>query len=143
MFSFVFCLLAAPTFLSIIGLTRIDNMCCGPSSTTTLSTNLNNNLQNVHHHYSKPSSLFHYNNTDRSTSTSPMLMSSSRHRYNLNSATPTFTLQSPLQHRPIVENISTDNYNSCISNSQFNYGIRRASSQSHTLRRSDSYSPGK
>ena len=142
MFSFVFCLLAAPTFLSIIiGLTRIDNMCCGHSSTTTLSTNLNNNLQNVHH-YSKPSSLFHYN-TDRSTSTSPMLMSSSRHRYNLNSATPTFTLQSPLQHRPIVENISTDNYNSCISNSQFNYGIRRASSQNHTLRRSDSYSPGK
>ena len=134
MFSFVFCLLAAPTFLSIIGLTRIDNMCCGNS---TLSTNLNNNLQNQH--YSKPSSLFHYT-TDR---TSPIMLMSSSRRYNLNSATPTFTLQSPLQHRPIVENISTDNYNSCISNSQFNYGIRRASSQSHTLRRSDSYSPGK
>ena len=99
-----FCVLFLLVHLSIVGLTRIDNLCG-------TSTNLNNN------HYSKP--LFHY--TDRPR------------RYNLN--TPTFTLQSPLQHRPIVENISTDTYN--ISNS-INYGIRRA----QTLRRSDSYSPG-
>ena len=99
--------------LSIVGLSRIDNLC--GTSTLSPTTNLNNN-----HFYAKP--LLYQYTTDRTR------------RYNLN--TPTFTLQSPLQHRPIVENITTDTYTN-ISNS-INYGIRRAP----TLRRSDSYSPG-
>ena len=108
----LFCLFFLLVHLSIVGLSRIDNLC----GTSTLSpTNLNNN-----HFYAKP--LLYQYTTDRTR------------RYNLN--TPTFTLQSPLQHRPIVENITTDTYTN-ISNS-INYGIRRAP----TLRRSDSYSPG-
>ena len=108
-----FCLFFLLVHLSIVGLSRIDNLC--GTSTLSPTTNLNNN-----HFYAKP--LLYQYTTDRTR------------RYNLN--TPTFTLQSPLQHRPIVENITTDTYTN-ISNS-INYGIRRAP----TLRRSDSYSPG-
>ena len=59
---------------------------------------------------------------------------------------PSFTLQSPLQHRPIVENIISDNNNSHTYRQQmpdpFNFNSRRGANAFSSLRRSDSYSPG-
>ena len=62
---------------------------------------------------------------------------------------PSFTLQSPLQHRPIVENIIlSDNNNTYRQNNHFpdpfnfNQSSRSRANAFSSLRRSDSYSPG-
>ena len=65
---------------------------------------------------------------------------------------PSFTLQSPLQHRPIVENIISDhNTYRHVQTSSNLHPFQQTSAdpfqisprRSQTLRRSDSYSPGK
>ena len=126
-------------FFRTVGLShsqRID--CC-----TTMS---NNNYQ---HHFSTSklqllNSLHSASsaNADSSTTNRNNLVSTSS---NL-SRRPSFTLQSPLQHRPIVENIISDNNNSHTYRQQmpdpFNFNSRRGANAFSSLRRSDSYSPG-
>ena len=133
-------------FFRTVGLShsqRID--CC-----TTMS---NNNYQ---HHFSTSklqllnslhSASSSANNADSPTTTNRNnLVSTSS---NL-SRRPSFTLQSPLQHRPIVENIIlSDNNNTYRQNNHhfpdpfnFNQSSRSRANAFSSLRRSDSYSPG-
>ena len=129
-------------FFCTVGLShsqRID--CC-----TTMS---NNNYQ---HHFSTSklqllNSLHSASsaNADSSTTNRNNLVSTSS---NL-SRRPSFTLQSPLQHRPIVENIIlSDNNNTYRQNNHFpdpfnfNQSSRSRANAFSSLRRSDSYSPG-
>lgn len=53
---------------------------------------------------------------------------------------PSFTLQSPLQHRPIVENIISDSNTYRLPDQVNNTSNHR---RSFALKRSDSYSPGR
>ena len=107
--------LVCPFFLYTVGLSsRID--CC-----------TNNNYPA--HHFSKLQ-LLNYGSSSAESSRSNTITLSRR---------PSFTLQSPLQHRPIVENIISDNNNTYRQPDPFNFNHRRAA---FSLRRSDSYSPG-
>ena len=138
-------------FFCTVGLShsqRID--CC-----TTMS---NNNYQ---HHFStsklqllnslhSASTVADSPTTNRSNQnqTSSNLSEMPRTSSNL-SRRPSFTLQSPLQHRPIVENIIlSDNNNTYRQNNHFpdpfnfNQSSRSRANAFSSLRRSDSYSPG-
>lgn len=128
-------------FFCTVGLShsqRID--CC-----TTMS---NNNYQ---HHFSV-SKLQLLNSLHSASSVAD---SPTTNRNNLVSTSsnlsrrPSFTLQSPLQHRPIVENIIlSDNNNTYRQNNHFpdpfnfNQSSRSRANAFSSLRRSDSYSPG-
>ena len=108
------CISSVSNFLYTVGLSsRID--CC------------TNNNYPAHLHFSKRQ-LLNYGSSE-----------SSRSNTNTLSRRPSFTLQSPLQHRPIVENIISDNNNTYRQPDPFNFNHRRAA---FSLRRSDSYSPG-
>ena len=130
-------------FFRTVGLShsqRID--CC-----TTMS---NNNYQ---HHFS--TSKLQLLNSLHSASSAANADSPTTNRNNLVSTSsnlsrrPSFTLQSPLQHRPIVENIIlSDNNNTYRQNNHFpdpfnfNQSSRSRANAFSSLRRSDSYSPG-
>ena len=130
-------------FFRTVGLShsqRID--CC-----TTMS---NNNYQ---HHFS--TSKLQILNSLHSASSANSADSPTTNRNNLVSTSsnlsrrPSFTLQSPLQHRPIVENIIlSDNNNTYRQNNHFpdpfnfNQSSRSRANAFSSLRRSDSYSPG-
>ena len=128
-------------FFCTVGLShsqRID--CC-----TTMS---NNNYQ--HHFSTSKLQLLNSLHSASSVADSP-----TTNRNNLVSTSsnlsrrPSFTLQSPLQHRPIVENIIlSDNNNTYRQNNHFpdpfnfNQSSRSRANAFSSLRRSDSYSPG-
>ena len=140
-------------FLYHVGLSsRID--CC--------TTNNNYQHQQNHHNFSSKLQLLNYNTSSslpqsagdqgngssfeqkqpfQNRQSSPL-----NHTTSTLSRRPSFTLQSPLQHRPIVENIISDNNNSHTYRQQmpdpFNFNSRRGASAFSSLRRSDSYSPG-
>jgi len=118
---------------------RID--CC-----TTMS---NNNYQ---HHFST-SKLQLLNSLHSASSANADSPTTNRNNLVLTSSNlsrrPSFTLQSPLQHRPIVENIIlSDNNNTYRQNNHFpdpfnfNQSSRSRANAFSSLRRSDSYSPG-
>jgi hypothetical protein len=136
-------------FFRTVGLShsqRID--CC-----TTMSNNnyqhhfSTSKLQLLNSLHSASAVAIAENRSSNNSQTSSNLFNPNQTSSNL-SRRPSFTLQSPLQHRPIVENIIlSDNNNTYRQNNfpdpfNFNQSSRSRANAFSSLRRSDSYSPG-
>ena len=120
----------------------------------------NNNYQPIQHFSKLPTSQLHATSQNHATSQIQSNTSSLPFQ-NLNQAQiqhrippcgsttnstlprrPSFTLQSPLQHRPIVENIISDHSNSYRIQTSDPFNFNSTNKRAYSLRRSDSYSPG-
>lgn len=139
-------------FFCTVGLSthlRIADCC---TSTTTTNNNYQHHfstskLQLLNSLHSASAVAIAENRSSNNSQTSSNLFNPNQTSSNL-SRRPSFTLQSPLQHRPIVENIIlSDNNNTYRQNNfpdpfNFNQSSRSRANAFSSLRRSDSYSPG-